>query len=865
MSVTLSINGLQIQAQPGTTVLEAAKSAGLHVPTLCWLPKLKPFGACRLCVVEIEGLRGFPTACTVPVADGMIVRTETDAVKNLRRETLALILSEHPYSCLACAERSACLEFQSTIRKVGVTTGCQYCPKSLMCELQKLVDDLGLQDIPYPISYRGLAVEKDDPFYDRDYNLCILCGRCVRVCSEVRHLGVLAFTYRGNRALVGTAFGRSHLETDCEFCGSCVDACPTGALFDKRGKWEGKPQAVVASVCPHCSVGCAINLQVKNGKVVRAVGHDEGPANAGELCVRGRFGIVDVVHSLARLKTPLLRRNGRLVEVPWDLALDAAAQGFRQHTGDQFATIGSASATNEENYLLQKFARAVQRSHNVALAGGFPQHSGEADLLDSIKTINGPALRDVREAAAILVIGANLFESHPLLDVHIRHALSLGARLITVDPRETKMTRRSALWLQPKPGSDHVLVAGIIKALGSTADDFGEVDLDRVAELTGVQSQAILAAAELLGKLSPSVILYGSGVTDYPTAGNTLRAISSLAALCHARVIGVPGEGNLVGAYDMGLHPALLPGYRPVVDAQARADFEAAWKAPLSPAPGRGYREIVEGIRGGQVQALYLAGEMPPLPELAKLSLLVVQDIVSSELTRCAHVVLPATTFAETDGTLTNLEGRVQRVRAAIVPVGEARPGWQIVRDLARRLGPHWPCESAADVMAEIAALVPAYAAAAGHELGLSGTVRRFHPLATTQMEPFSLDNIPTFADADFPLTLIAERNLFHHRGVSLTEGVKGMSLVKHEEVVHLNPGDAARLGIADKALVEVVSAHGAAECTARLTDGVPVATAFISINRLAGSAMFPALAPGVKACGARVRNLERPSVERVT
>jgi formate dehydrogenase alpha subunit len=879
MKVSLNINGMEVQAEAGMTVLEAARQEDIYIPTLCYHPRLSPFGACRLCVVEIEGMRGLPTACTVPAADGMVVRTETPAVQNLRREVLSLILSEHPYTCLVCERRSECDAFQGTVRKAAVTTGCQYCPQNGQCEMPKLVDYLGLEDNPYPIAYRGLPVEQDDPFFDRDYNLCILCGRCVRVCQEVRHSGVLAFTYRGSQALVGTAFGRSHLDVDCQFCGACVDVCPTGALADKRGKWEGVPTAIVPSVCAYCSVGCAVNVQVKNGKVIRTVGHDDGPANDGQLCVRGRFGVVDVVHNLARLKAPLVRRDGRLVEVSWDEALDAVAHGLSQYQDDQFAVVASATATNEENYLLQKFARAVMHSNNVALAAGFPETDrhplhrlsqtweretgGEGELVDTLRMINGPAIRDVRDAACILAIGTNVFDSHPILGLEVRHALSKGAHLITVDARETSMARQSDVWLQPKVGTDHLLLAGMIKVGATlcarpteTVPTLADMDLAKVAVRTGVEQEAIEEAARLLVENTPALIIYGSGVTHYSTAVDVIKAIHSLAFLLgNAGIIGVPGEGNFVGAHDMGTHPALLPGYAPVSDSEARAAFEAAWNTTLNPSPGRTYETILAGIRDGQVKALYLAGEVPPLAELSNLEFLVVQDILPTENLEYADVVLPATTFVEMDGTLTNLEGRVQRLRQAIPPVGLSRPGWMIVRDLANRMpgNGYWDYASAADVMAEIATLVPAYVEVDYETLGVSGMLRRFEQTTEAQFVPFSLDGIPQFASDEFPFTLITERNLFYYRGACLTEQVKGMSLIKHEEILQLNPSDASRLGIVDGALVKIVSPYGSAESIVQVTNGLPEGAVFTSINRVTGSPLFPTLAPSSKAYAVRI------------
>jgi formate dehydrogenase alpha subunit len=895
MTVSVKINGQSLQAEPGMTVLETARAHGIYIPTLCYAPRLRPAGACRMCVVEIEDMRGFPTACTIPVDDGMIVHTETETVQDLRREILSLILSEHPYTCLVC--QADCGIFHGgTIRKAAVTTGCQYCPANGQCNLQELVDYLELRDIPYPIAYRGLPVEHDDPFFDRDYNLCVLCGRCVRACQEERHAGVLAFVKRGNDAIVGTAFGRSHLEMNCQFCGACVDVCPTGALADKRGKWEGVPTAVVPSLCPYCSVGCAVNIQVKNDtQVIRAVGRDEGPTNAGQLCVRGRFGVVDVVHSLNRVRAPMVRRNGRLVEVSWDQALSVVAENLSQYraaspaSGDEpFALIAPATASNEESYALQKFARSVMHSNNLALASGFPDHDNARELADTLKAIDATRIRDIRSADCIICIGTNLFDSHPILGLEILHALKTrgthsgkGASLITIDARQTRLADEADVWLQPEIATDHVLLAGVGQALLDAGQiphppDFPGLELEAVTSLTGVEQGAIINAAHLLAQhlVAPQrdpaaqpltvLVIYGSGVTHHPTAMQVIAAIHNLASLVNRTfgpgrlgIMGVPGEGNFVGAHDLGVHPALLPGYRPVSDAAARSTFEAAWGAPLNPRPGRRYSDILDGVRAGQIQALYLAGQTPALPEFAKLKFLVVQDIVSTEAMHYAHVVLPGTTFAEMDGTLTNLEGRVQRLQQAIKPVGTSRPAWMITRDLARHMGDTtWAYETAEQVMDEISALVPAYAAMGYANLGLDGIRRRFVPEAA-EAHPFlpvKLDGIPHFADEQFPLTLITERNLFYYHGACLTEQVPGMNLIKQEETLYLNEADSGQLGVSDGDLVKVVSAFGSSECIVRVANGMmPERVAFVSFNRMSSSALFPALTPDAKAYAIRI------------
>lgn len=859
MSISLTINGLEVKAEPGMTVLQAAQAHGIYIPTLCYLPQLRPAGACRMCVVEVEQMRGYPSACTVPVLDGMVVRTETEAVQNLRREILALILSEHPYTCLVC--KVDCGLFHcGTIRKAAVTTGCQYCPSNGTCELQTLVDYLDVHDLPYPINYRGLPVEHEDPFFDRDYNLCILCGRCVRVCQEVRHIGALAFVNRGQHTVVGTAFGRSHLDTNCEFCGSCVDVCPTGALADKRAKWEGVPTTTVSSVCPYCSVGCAVQAQVKNNKLMRTVGLTDGPTNEGQLCTRGRFGVVDVVHHAGRLKAPWVRRGGRLVEASWEEALSLVAERLGAHQGDSFAAVASAAATNEENYLLQKFTRTVMGSHNIALAAGFPDQANALELVNTLRDIDGPAIQEVRAADCIVVIGANLKESHPVLDLQIRHALSQGASLLTLDTRQTELAKNAKVWLQPKVGTDHLLLAGMLDALKAEGSQLDGLNLEQVTLPTGVAAAQIVKAVQLLAKHQAGhiIIIYGSGVTHYPTAMETIRAIRRLAASLNAGVIGVAGEGNFVGSHDMGVHPALLPGYVSVADPEARRAFETKWDVTLNDRPGSSYEGIVQGVKQGQIKALWLAGEIPPLPELANLDFLVVQDIVETEAMEYAYVVLPSATFAEQDGTLTNLEGRIQRLHQAIPPFKLARSGWSIINNVAQRMGAAWSYPTAAAVMAEIAAVIPAYAGANYDQLQVTGHVRRFEPVPSIELGISKLEENPCYSSDAFPLTLLTERNLLYYRGVCLTEQVDGMNLVKQEEILHLNPDDAVRLGIGDGRLAKVISPYGSAEYLVQAKDSsLPEGTAFISFNRISSSALFPTLNPSAKAYAVRVETLE--------
>ncbi|HMK91779.1 MAG TPA: 2Fe-2S iron-sulfur cluster-binding protein, partial [Thermoleophilia bacterium] len=372
----VEIDHRPVDVPEGTTVLRAAELVGVPVPSLCSHPELSAFGGCRLCTVEIAGLRGYPLARSTTVQDGMEVATDTVALREMHREVLELILSQHPSSCLVCGEQDDCRRNQRTIRKAGVSTGCRSCPNDGVCELQRVAELVGVTDIGYPVAYRGLEAEHDDPFFDRDYNLCILCGRCVRMCQEVRGAAVLAFNHRGPDTLVGPAFGSSHVAAGCEFCGACVSVCPTGALADKVSKWDGAPDGVELSTCPFCGVGCRLVLGGKDGRLSAAGATDDDGIGDGQLCLRGRFCLPETTHHAARARRPMVRRGRYFREVAWDEALDEVAGVLGSTPPYELLTLVSSDLTNEALYAARRFvgeglgSSGIDSSGRDQLAGG---------------------------------------------------------------------------------------------------------------------------------------------------------------------------------------------------------------------------------------------------------------------------------------------------------------------------------------------------------------------------------------------------------------------------------------------------------------------------------------------------------------
>ena len=473
--MTITFNGQDVKTQSGKNVLEAAIAAGVYVPYLCYHPGMKSYGACRMCVVSVEGQRGFPAACTLPVADGMKIQTESGEVNDLRKSVMEMLIAEHPNGCLTCHRIDICGPTDVCLRHVSVNDRCVTCPKNERCELKDTVRYLGMSlESPMNYKYRQIPLEVADPFYDRDYNLCIVCARCVRACEELRGDDAIGLTVRSGQSLVGTSFGTSLLESGCEFCGACIDVCPVGALVERDHKWD-KPRKVERTVCPLCPVGCQMNVEYDgDGTLIRAVPEINSPSNHGQACFKGKFGL-QFVNDASRLQTPLVRRDGQLEEATWDEALEFVATSLAEYPGESFAFLTSPNSTNEEHYLAQKFSRVAMKSNNVdqtsntqpELTLGLEQSLGYAGATNPIW--------DLEQSGCILVFNSNVTEEHNVVGVPIKRAARKNTKLVVIDSREVELTRYAHVWLRPAPGTEQLLLGGLLKSVidqGLQKDDW---------------------------------------------------------------------------------------------------------------------------------------------------------------------------------------------------------------------------------------------------------------------------------------------------------------------------------------------------------------------------------------------------------
>jgi formate dehydrogenase major subunit len=859
-NVNVVIDGVALSVPAGTSVMRAAREAGIDIPKLCATDSLAAFGSCRLCLVEIDGRAGTPASCTTPVAEGMQVRTQTPLVAKLRRNVMELYISDHPLDCLTCSANGD-------------------------CELQDMAGAVGLREVRY--GYEGenhldLPADTSNPYFTYDPSKCIVCSRCVRACADVQGTFALTIEGRGFESRVAAGQSESFLDSECVSCGACVQACPTATLNEKSVIEIGTPERSVTTTCAYCGVGCSFRAEVRGEQVVRMVPAKDGQANHGHSCVKGRFAWGYATHRERVLK-PMIRKriDDPWHEVSWEEAIAHTASEFRRiqekHGRLAVGGISSSRCTNEETFLVQKLVRAAFGNNNIDTCARVCHSPTGYGLKTTFGASAGTQDFDsVEHADVIMVIGANPTDGHPVFASRMKQRLRQGARLIVVDPRRIDLVRsphtEADFHLALRPGTNvamltamaHVIVRENLVDMSFVrerceADAFSawaefvsqpENAPEAVEKICGVAAADIVGAARLFASGGNAAIYYGLGVTEHSQGTTAVMAIANLAMATGN--IGRPGVGvnplrgqnNVQGACDMGSFPHELPGYRHVSDEAVRSVFDAMWGVKLDNEPGLRIPNMLDAAISGRFKGIYVQGEdivqsdpntRHVAEAFAAMECVVVHDLFLNETANYAHVFLPGSTFLEKNGTFTNAERRIQRVRKVMTP-RNGHEDWQITQMLARAMGYEMNYGHASEIMDEIAALTPSFAGVSFARLEELGSIQwpcnETVPVGTPVMHSSGFVRgrgrfmitayVPTEERTGprFPLLLTTGRILSQYNVGVQTR--RTANVVWHnEDVLEIHPHDAEQRGISEGDWVRLTSREGETSLRAHVTDRV--------------------------------------------
>jgi formate dehydrogenase major subunit len=859
--VTLTIDGRSVTVPVGTSVMRAAAENGTAIPKLCATDSLGAYGSCRLCLVQIDGVRGTPASCTTPVTAGMVVHTQNDMLAKLRRGVMELYISDHPLDCLTCAANGD-------------------------CELQDQAGAVGLRDVRYGYdgkNHLGQSKDTSNPYFDFDPSKCIVCSRCVRACDEVQ--GTLALTIDGmgfgSKVSAGSA-SDNFLESECVSCGACVQACPTATLTEKKVIEIGTPERAVVTTCAYCGVGCTFRAEMRGEQVVRMVPYKEGKANRGHSCVKGRFAWGYTTHQ-ERITKPMIRVsiNDPWHEVSWDEAFDYAASELKRiavkYGKQALGGITSSRCTNEETFLVQKLVRAGFGNNNVDTCARVCHSPTGYGLKTTFGTSAGTQDFDsVEDSDVILIIGANPTDGHPVFASRMKRRLRKGAKLIVIDPRRIDMVRTPHIeadhHLPLRPGTNvavltalaHVIVTEGLADEAFVKDRCDWDEFQHWAEfvsasrnspealqpVTLVDPLELRAAARLFATEKNGAIYYGLGVTEHSQGSSTVMAIANLAMATGnigRRGVGVNplrGQNNVQGACDMGSFPHELSGYRHISDGDARKLFEEDWGVSLDAEPGLRIPNMLDAAVDGVFKAIYIQGEdiLQSDPNtkhvsagLAAMECVIVHDLFLNETANYAHIFLPGSTFLEKNGTFTNAERRIQPVRKVMTPLN-GYEDWQVTQGLANALGLNWNYTHPSEIMDEIARLTPSFAGVSFARLDKLGSLQWPVNASAPEGSPIMhvdgfvrgkgkfvvTDYVPTDEKTGprFPLLLTTGRILSHYNVGAQTRRTENVVWHK-EDLLEIHPQDAEDRGIKDGDWVKLASRAGDTSLRATVTDRV--------------------------------------------